>query len=1393
MPDTQPTPQQSLEKLKAARSAHRGHMTRLLEKGEEDMEHTGAFDATVLQTLRANRERILSKYTELINLDKEIYALAEAEELAAIIDESETYLDRVHTKQFIYCDFVNNKTREISTEPSTTQRNSEPPAQLQSSDQPRNPTITRAGPSTLNQAKNFVNLPKLTLPTFSGDLLKWVSFKDEFASVHENPNLDNIHKFQYLRSQLRGEAARAIEGISLNNANYGHAMTILEERYGQTHEVADAYMRAFYELPAPNAELYSLRDFHDTIETYVRALSTLGKEEDIYGQGIAPILMDKLPDDIRERIAREHGNAGWKMSQLRDAIGKEVHALRARSSRTLIGQERKSDFETPVTAAFYTKGASDKPQKTRLCAFCKGPHLPNECNIVTDKEKRLDIVKRDKLCFNCLGKHRVNDCKSKFCCRTCKRKHHTSLCKGITPTKDADTSTANSEGKQIPAQTTTQVTLSSAADTDIEKGQLLLQTAVAQVTNASGDITATATILFDLGATRSFVTTDLAKRLKAKPTTSRVTNLATFGDDDSRTRKFDVTTLSIRTINGGKCNISAMITPKIAPPTKNLITRSLVDLPHLRDLTLAHPASEINSFEISILIGIDYFWKLVGNHIVRGPGPIAMSSSLGYILSGSVPIQGENDSIFTTILDTDTDIQQDDVYVHQYWDLETIGIHDTHNTTDNSDIDFDSYRATHLRIEDGKYVAKLPWKSDHPPLPSNYHIAEKRTRSLARRLTPQLLQVYDRIIRDQETRDFIEEVTDDDITHGHYLPHHSVKKDSTTTPIRIVYDCSCTPSKDTPSLNDCLQTGPTLLNDLTAILLRFRLNNIAIVSDIEKAFLNVRLDQSDRDFTKFLWLSNPNDPESLFKVYRFKSVLFGAVCSPFILNAVVKTHLETHAEKWASNDLSENMYVDNVVTGTEDAQEARKYYTDANEIMQTGGFKLRSWSSNYNAIRSLAERDGKLEENTNVSVLGLRWDTDSDKLSYANKMPLQVPDTLITKREVAKITASLFDPLGYLSPITVKAKRFIQELWKQKVAWDEPLDEELSNQWQEIATDLQVSSSTSISRQYFSDNPDYKDVHELHVFADASPKAYGAAVYLCNKDHASLIMSKTRVAPLKEMTLPRLELMATLIGSRLIKFVYNALKDKVNIARRVLWSDSQIVIHWIQGKKKLPVFVNNHVREINEFPCEIKYCPTADNPADLVTRGISTQALQNSSLFWSGPIWLRNGDWPVCELFDSAINHVSVSDNDLTDTTIDHDTSPTTTTQSIGIQRIINIDRFGSLPKLLRVTAHVLRFIARMKRDDSPKTGQQPDAEEIQQAEHKWIQDIQREEYRNEIHSLQKESRKLGHLARQLKLFVDERGTLRCGGRLHNAPLDFTTKFQILLPTTHRFTYSRLG
>ncbi|XP_070546142.1 uncharacterized protein [Ptychodera flava] len=184
---------------------------------------------------------------------------------------------------------------------------------------------------------------------------------------------------------------------------------------------------------------------------------------------------------------------------------------------------------------------------------------------------------------------------------------------------------------------------------------------------------------------------------------------------------------------------------------------------------------------------------------------------------------------------------------------------------------------------------------------------------MIRRLEPDIRDTYNRIINEQEKRGFIERVPIDDVTVGHYIPHHAVKKDSLTTPIRVVYDCSCQADRQSPSLNQCMEAGPHMLNDLVSILLRFRLNRTAISSDIEKAFLHVGLDAADRQYTKFLWLSDPADPESDLITYQFKSVLFGATCSPFILNAVIRTHLDTFDSDTA-NAIKEDIYVDNVLS-----------------------------------------------------------------------------------------------------------------------------------------------------------------------------------------------------------------------------------------------------------------------------------------------------------------------------------------------------------------------------------------------------------------------------------------------------------------------------------------------
>ncbi|VDH96694.1 Hypothetical predicted protein [Mytilus galloprovincialis] len=214
----------------------------------------------------------------------------------------------------------------------------------------------------------------------------------------------------------------------------------------------------------------------------------------------------------------------------------------------------------------------------------------------------------------------------------------------------------------------------------------------------------------------------------------------------------------------------------------------------------------------------------------------------------------------------------------KFWNLESLGIRLPQQDDEESFVK--TYQQDCIKFENERYSAKLPWKLDHPDLPSNIMIAKTRTESTIRRLSrePHLLRKYSEIIEDQMKRGFIEKVNDknDNGKSTHYIPHHAVKKDSTTTPIRIVYDCSCKKSPDHASLNDCLMSTPPDLNDLTKILMGFRTKKYAISTDIEKAFLHIGLDEKDRDFTRFFWLSDTDNPSSTLTTYRFKSILFGA-------------------------------------------------------------------------------------------------------------------------------------------------------------------------------------------------------------------------------------------------------------------------------------------------------------------------------------------------------------------------------------------------------------------------------------------------------------------------------------------------------------------------------------
>ena len=304
-------------------------------------------------------------------------------------------------------------------------------------------------------------------------------------------------------------------------------------------------------------------------------------------------------------------------------------------------------------------------------------------------------------------------------------------------------------------------------------------------------------------------------------------------------------------------------------------------------------------------------------------------------------------------------------------------------------------------------------ETNHPTLPSNETIAKHRTQQLVKwlTLTPTLLKAYNQILAEQENRGFIERVDAVDDTFGtHYIPHHSVEKDSPTTPIRIVFDCSCRQTSNHPSLNDCLMIGLPCCNDLCTILLRIRSHRFGISTDIEKAFLHIQLHPDDRDFTHFYWMKDSTDPSSQLSVYRFKVIPFGATSSPFVLNAVLQHHLNQYISA-VSLDMLTNLYVDNVISGCDTEQEVVHYY----------------------------------------------------------------------KESRAKILKES------------REKILMQTLWKSKIAWDEPLNEELHAEWKIIANDLKAASELSVTRCYCHSSITQPSIH---CFADASLRAYGAVLFI---------------------------------------------------------------------------------------------------------------------------------------------------------------------------------------------------------------------------------------------------------------------------------------------------------
>ena len=408
--------------------------------------------------------------------------------------------------------------------------------------------------------------------------------------------------------------------------------------------------------------------------------------------------------------------------------------------------------------------------------------------------------------------------------------------------------------------------------------------------------------------------------------------------------------------------------------------------------------------------------------------------------------------------------------------------------------------------------------------------------------------------------------------------------------------------------------------------MRFRLNRVALIADVENAFHQVELQPEDRDVTRFLWLKDATKPtlENNVQELRFTRVPFGMISSPFLLAATVKYHLNK-ADTPVAKKISDNMYVDNMVTGVATSEQAVEFYKEAKSLFQSSSMNLREWASNSKEfLQNIPESDQTRGDT--MKILGTTWNMTSDTIFVNGSETSSCPVT--SKREALQSISRIYDPLGFFSPVTLNGKLFLQELWKNELDWDETLSELQQQQWYKIQDDHTPLSSIPVPR-YIGIGTENK----LFCFTDASAKAYSAAVYLYSSvgrtANVNLVFSKARVAPTKQLSIPRLELLAVVIGTRCLNYVTEQLQ--LTVTDRVLWTDSQCVLHWMKSHKPLPVFVQNRLKEIKSLKdIKFRYVTTTQNPADLATRGVSAEALIDNQLWWHGPSWLSDDEtkWP---------------------------------------------------------------------------------------------------------------------------------------------------------------------
>ena len=713
---------------------------------------------------------------------------------------------------------------------------------------------------------------------------------------------------------------------------------------------------------------------------------------------------------------------------------------------------------------------------------------------------------------------------------------------------------------------------------------------------------------------------------------------------------------------------------------------------------------------------------------------------------------------------------------------------------------------------DGHYVTALPFKNTHRSMPSNRTQAISYAQGLKKRLlrNRDFHRMYTQCMEDTIQKGYAEMVPSEELvrTDGRmwYVPHHGVVNPNKPGKVRVVYNCPATFKG--MSLNEQLLQGPDLTNGLCGVLLRWRKEPVAVNADIESMFYQVCVREEDRDMMRFLWWPN-GDLDGDLVEYRMKVHMFGAVSSPSCANYVLRKIGENCVEESpeVAEAINNSFYVDDMLKAFPSEEEAIQTSLRIKDTLLAGGFNLTKWTSNSRRLIEAIDPEDRSKEIKKLDIdydslpveraLGVTWDVETDKLGFSSKDVDKSP----TRRRILAVVASVYDPLGIVAPYVLKAKGILQNLCQKKIGWDEEIPQDQRNLWNQWLGDLPRIKEVQLDRCFKSAAVLPPQQVQLHHFADASEKGYGTVTYLryVNRAqiHCSFVIAKSRVAPLKKVSIPRLELTAATMMIRINNMLMKELQ--MHIDDVYFWTDSQIVLRYIMNESsRFQTFVANRVEVIRDGSdvSQWNYVPTQINPADDCSRGLSLEKLLNSEAWFRGPkfLWNENDSWPRYP----PIKPEALSSEDpevkkamQVSYMVDVDIS---NTSDDPVNMLITY--YSSWIKLKRAVAWLLRLKsilnhrAKCGKASQPKQSRELTIDELAKAEVAILRVIQQQAFPNEMKACQdhvnentkKPISKSSSILSLDPVLTDD-GLLRVGGRLRNAPIDHQAKHPVILPT----------